>query len=80
MRLKTDTSYDADNFVQRGSYLDELTVTITLCEYRDLVQQSACDEKEIESLQEEIERLRERIRRLEKTERRDALDGVEIPG
>lgn len=63
MSLKTELPYNEDDFVQRGSYLDELSVTITLCEYRNLIRESARNEKEIEKLQEENERLREQVRR-----------------
>lgn len=53
MNLKTEYGYNEDNFVEQGGELKELTVTITLCEYRNLVQTITYQDVTIEKLQEE---------------------------
>lgn len=59
MSLKTDCGYfNEDNFIEHNGELRELTVTITLCEYRDLISERCYSEKAIESLQEENEKLK----------------------
>ena len=59
---KTDTGiYNEDDFVQRGSILDELTVTITLCEYRSLIRENANYEHEIDRLTEENKALEKKV-------------------
>lgn len=59
---KTDTGiYNEDDFVQRGSILDELTVTITLCEYRNLIREIADYEHEIDRLTEEKKALEKKV-------------------
>ena len=37
MSLKTDYPYNEADFAEHDGHLEELTVTITLCEYRNLV-------------------------------------------
>lgn len=57
--LKTDyTGYNEDNFIEVDGQLKELTVTITLCEYRNLIEDRVYSEKAIQQLQEENEKLR----------------------
>ena len=66
MSLKTDYdyNYNEDNFVEVDGQLKELTVTITLCEYRSIISELAYGEKAIEKLQEENEKLRKEIKDL----------------
>lgn len=60
MSLKTEFNYyNEDDFVQSGENLQELTVTITLCEYRNLIKEITCQDKTIEKLEEENKRLNE---------------------
>ncbi len=57
-RLKTSWKINDDDFVERDGKMQELTVTITLCEYRNLVQ--AVERYDIANnrLQEENEKLK----------------------
>ena len=59
MTYKTEYSgcFNEDDFAQRGETLEELTVTITLCEYRNMVRELARSELQIERLQDEKEKL-----------------------
>lgn len=57
MSLKTEYSYNEDDFVQNTNGMQELTVTITLCEYRNLVSEIERQDILIERLQEENKRL-----------------------
>lgn len=50
--------YNEDDFKEENGELKELTVTITLCEYRNLIEERAYNEKAIEKLQTENESLR----------------------
>ena len=60
MDLKTSIDYfNEDDFVQKDGGLHELTVTITLCEYRNLISESVRNEETINRLQEEKGRLTE---------------------
>lgn len=73
--LKTDNMYNDDDFAQVGDQMNELTVTITLCEYRNMVRELARNEIEIEKLKDSI------ICTLETTEENDCaywsnLDGT----
>jgi hypothetical protein len=59
MSLKTETySYNEDDFIEKAGEMHEITVTITLCEYRNLIEERVYNDKAIEKLQEENERLR----------------------
>lgn len=62
--LKTKYSYNEDDFVQNGEELKELTVTITLCEYRNLIRELSTYDTKIESLQEENKKTKEQLRSL----------------
>ena len=55
MERKTEYAgcFNEDDFAQRGGALEELTVTITLCEYRNMVREQARNELQIERLQDE---------------------------
>lgn len=53
MSLKTEYSYNEDDFVQNGNGMQELTVTITLCEYRNLLKDITYQDHTIEKLEEE---------------------------
>ena len=59
MSLKTEYGFNEDDFVQNGNGMQELTVTITLCEYRNLVKDIAYQDGVIEKLQEENKKLTE---------------------
>ena len=62
MNRKTEfTTYNEDDFVQRGDSLDELTVTITLCEYRNLIKELAQSDMTIEWLREEKAELEKKL-------------------
>lgn len=67
MSNKTKYDYNEDNFVQVGEQLNELTVTITLEEYRNLIKEQGYSDNAIEKLQTENEGLKEHIRVLETT-------------
>ena len=62
MTLKTDFSYTDDDFVQRGEGLDELTVTITLCEYRNLITEQVRLDMTVDRLQEEKAELEKKLK------------------
>lgn len=65
--LKYDSSYSDDfDFVQEGEEIRELTVEITLAEYRQLIQENIQQSLEIEELKQEIEGLRNRTRKTKK--------------
>ncbi len=49
--LKTDGYYNEDDFVQEDRGLRELTVEISLCEYRNLVRELTKCELYIEKLE-----------------------------
>lgn len=57
--LKTDYGCNEDDFVQNGGFLNELTVTITLCEYRNLIKEQVQNAKRIEILEEELKKTKE---------------------
>lgn len=59
MSLKTEYSYNEDDFIQNGNDMKELTVTITLCEYRNLVRVLSNADTIVERLQEENKKLTE---------------------
>lgn len=62
--LKTKGFYNEDDFVQNGEELKELTVTITLCEYRNLIRELSTYDAKIESTQEENKKIKEQLRSL----------------
>lgn len=58
MRLKTEYTIDNEyDYVERNGQLEELTVTITLNEYRGLIQDIERLEAKTDSLNERIEEL-----------------------
>jgi hypothetical protein len=60
--IKTEKGfYDKDNFVQIGDQLEELTVTITLGEYRNLLLNVARAELTIDQLYKEKEELGKKL-------------------
>ncbi len=62
MSMKTaEYTYNEDNFVEENESLRELTVTITLGEYRNLIVDQISNEKKIESLHNERVDLNEQI-------------------
>lgn len=62
MSLKTEYNYSEDDFVQRGEGLDELTVTITLCEYRNLIAEQTRLDMTVDRLQEEKAELEKKLK------------------
>jgi hypothetical protein len=58
MSLKTEYGYNEDDFVQNRDGMQELTVTISLCEYRNLVKDLAYQDVAIGNLEKEIENLK----------------------
>lgn len=61
MSKKTDyiSIYNEDDFVEKPDGMQELTVTITLCEYRNLIKEQAQNKKQIEILEEELKKTKE---------------------
>ena len=62
MSLKTDYHYNEDDFAERGGQLDELTVTITLCEYRNLITEQTRLDMTVDRLQEEKAELEKKLK------------------
>lgn len=61
MSFKTEyNTYNDDDFIENDGTMNELTVTITLCEYRNLIEERVYNEKAISELQDENEKLRAR--------------------
>lgn len=58
MSLKSDYNYNEDDFIQDGGVLRELTVTITLCEYRNIIEDLTYTRSQVDSLQEQTEKLK----------------------
>lgn len=68
MNTKTSYGYNEDNFVEENGELKELTVTITLCEYRNLliecerlVAQNQDLSSQLSALKEQAELMRDMI-------------------
>lgn len=57
--LKTVHGYNEDDFVQNGDSLNELTVTITLAEYRSLIREQTRSAERIECLEEQLKNTKE---------------------
>ena len=62
--LKTEYQCNEDDFVQNGDFLNELTVTITLCEYRNLIEERTRHEMTIDKLEKELKDARESFKNL----------------
>ena len=62
MSLKTDYNYNEDDFTERNGQLDELTVTITLCEYRNLITEQTRLDMTVDRLQEEKAELEKKLK------------------
>lgn len=62
--IKDNTSYD--DYVEEAGVVKELTVTITLCEYRELIKNSATDKHTLDKLMAENMELHCRIAELTK--------------
>ena len=62
MSLKTDCRYNEDDYVERSGQLDELTVTITLCEYRNLITEQTRLDMTVDRLQEEKAELEKKLK------------------
>lgn len=62
MSLKTDCRYNEDDFAERSGQLDELTVTITLCEYRNLITEQTRLDMTVDRLQEEKAELEKKLK------------------
>lgn len=76
MSKKTEyaSCFNDDDFVESSGEMHELTVTITLCEYRNLIREQARAELEIERKDEEIAALTEKCDSLTK-----ALAACKLP-
>ncbi len=76
MSLKTEyaSCFNDDDFVESSGEMHELTVTITLCEYRNLIQEIARQEFWLERKDEQIEELKEKNNSLTK-----ALAACKLP-
>ena len=60
--LKTDSClYEDDDFVEVDCDMRELTVTITLHEYRNLIASNACLLRDVQKLEEDKESAEEKI-------------------
>lgn len=59
MSLKTEYGYNEDDFVENQDGMQELTVTITLCEYRNLLKDIAYQDAKVEKLEEEAKKTKE---------------------
>lgn len=64
--LKTECGYNDDDFVERDGKLDELTVTITLNEYRNLISDIVCREQDFRKLSDEHEKLEQAFKSMVK--------------
>lgn len=62
MSLKTDYNYNEDDFTERNGQLDELTVTITLCEYRNLITEITRLDMTVDRLNEEKSELEQKLK------------------
>jgi len=62
MSLKTDYNYNDDDFTERSGQLDELTVTITLCGYRNLITEQTRLDMTVDRLQEEKAELEKKLK------------------
>ena len=62
MSLKTAYNYNEDDFTERAGQLDELTVTITLCEYRNLISEQTRLDMIVDRLQEEKAELEKKLK------------------
>lgn len=64
MSLKTEYGYNQDDYVLNGNVMQELTVTISLCEYRNLVRKLLNADIVVEQLQKENKSLIEQNKTL----------------
>ena len=65
MSLKTDyANFNEDDFVESGGEMKELTVTITLCEYRNLIAENARYEALINQLGDKRKNLESQVKTL----------------
>ncbi len=67
MNLKTEYRYNEDDFYQHGGNLNELTVTITLGEYRNLISEQTRLVMELERVQEEKAELEKQLKAVTET-------------
>ena len=62
--LKTEYGYNENDFVEKDGALQELTVTITLNEYRDLIATSEVLSADIETMSKKLKELTEQNKNL----------------
>lgn len=62
--LKTEYGYNENDFVEKDGGLQELTVTITLSEYRDLVTEKEVLSADIETYRKKVSELTEQNKNL----------------
>ena len=73
--LKSENPYSCDyDFVQQGGAMNELTVTITLAEYRDLIEDVTRLNIELDQLKAEKKELEDKAKSLS-----EALAACELP-
>lgn len=65
-KTKTEFSYNEDDFVERDGKLDELTVTITLCEYRNLIADQIYAKQNFHELSDKYEGLNQAFKNMVK--------------
>lgn len=65
--LKTEYGYNENDFVEKDGVLQELTVTITLGEYRDLITTNEVLSADIETYRKEVNKLTEQNKSLAQT-------------
>lgn len=64
MSLKTDYNFNEDDFVQDGGEMKELTVTISLCEYRNLISEQTRSDILLDEFREKVTTLESRVKTL----------------
>ncbi len=73
--LKSEHPYSCDyDFVQQGEAMNELTVSITLAEYRDLIEDNTRLNIELDTLKAEKKELEDKVKSLS-----EALAACELP-
>lgn len=61
-KTTTEFSYNEDDFVERDGQMQELTVEITLCEYRNLITDRIYAEQNFSKLSDEYEGLKQAVK------------------
>lgn len=64
MSLKTDYNFNEDDFVRDSGEMKELTVTISLCEYRNLISEQTRNDILLDDFREKVATLESRVETL----------------